>query len=213
MYVVLDAHHFKKKSYGVLAGNISSQSMLFAKSGIELIILTIVSDKNQLQHSLTWILLIMMVGTAVLQVNIRIFGQTYVSHLCIFSCTIWTKDYNYVILSLCFLSHAASLMYHVYSMDLFIMINGIDLHGINLCLSWSECPWLSAVSSWFHGSSSWIHWQKRKWLRFMTNCYLKQIPDLMKRPSCCNQVTQDILDHYRIQLNRIPLPPFFIICK
>lgn len=62
--------------------------MLFAKSGIELIILTIVSDKNQLQHSLTWILLIMMVGTAVLQVNIRMFGQTHVSHLFIFSCTI-----------------------------------------------------------------------------------------------------------------------------
>ncbi|CEI99159.1 hypothetical protein RMCBS344292_13251 [Rhizopus microsporus] len=68
----IEKNEFKKYigiSYGVLAGNISSQSMLFAKSGIELIILTIVSDKNQLQHSLTWILLIMMVGTAVLQLH------------------------------------------------------------------------------------------------------------------------------------------------
>ncbi|KAI8338953.1 hypothetical protein BC941DRAFT_460551 [Chlamydoabsidia padenii] len=54
-------------SYGVLAGNISSQSMLFAKSGIELIILTVVFDMNQLQYALTWILLIMMVITAILQ--------------------------------------------------------------------------------------------------------------------------------------------------
>lgn len=56
-------------SYGVLAGNVSSQSMLFAKSGVELVILTVVSDKNQLQYSLTWILLIMMVLTAILQVK------------------------------------------------------------------------------------------------------------------------------------------------
>ncbi|KAI8097113.1 uncharacterized protein BX664DRAFT_325594 [Halteromyces radiatus] len=54
-------------SFGVIAGNISSQSMLFAKSGIELIILTVVFKLNQLQYALTWILLIMMVVTAILQ--------------------------------------------------------------------------------------------------------------------------------------------------
>lgn len=52
-----------------MAGNISSQSMLFAKSGIELIILTVVHKMNQLQYALTWILLIMMVVTAILQVS------------------------------------------------------------------------------------------------------------------------------------------------
>ncbi|KAL7310432.1 hypothetical protein PS15m_009936 [Mucor circinelloides] len=54
-------------SYGVLSGNISSQSILFAKSGLELIILSVVFDKNQLQYALTWILLVMMVLTAILQ--------------------------------------------------------------------------------------------------------------------------------------------------
>ncbi|KAI9481324.1 MAG: magnesium transporter NIPA-domain-containing protein [Benjaminiella poitrasii] len=54
-------------SYGALSGNISSQSMLFAKSGIELIIMSIVTDKNQLQYALTWILLFMMGVTAILQ--------------------------------------------------------------------------------------------------------------------------------------------------
>lgn len=43
--------------------------MLFAKSGIELIILTVVFKMNQLQYALTWILLIMMVVTAILQVS------------------------------------------------------------------------------------------------------------------------------------------------
>ena len=56
-------------SYGVISGNVSSQSILFAKSGLELIILSVVLDKNQLQYALTWILLIMMVMTAVLQVS------------------------------------------------------------------------------------------------------------------------------------------------
>lgn len=63
-------------SFGVLSGNISSQSILFAKSGLELIILSVVFDKNQLQYALTWILLVMMVLTAILQV----------SFLYIFSC-------------------------------------------------------------------------------------------------------------------------------
>ncbi|KAI9361799.1 hypothetical protein BD770DRAFT_317157 [Pilaira anomala] len=54
-------------SFGVLSGNISSQSILFAKSGLELIILTVVHQKNQLNYALTWILLIMMILTAILQ--------------------------------------------------------------------------------------------------------------------------------------------------
>lgn len=56
-------------SYGVISGNISSQSILFAKSGLELILLTVVSQRNQLQYALTWILLVMMVLTAILQVR------------------------------------------------------------------------------------------------------------------------------------------------
>ncbi|KAI8877405.1 hypothetical protein K501DRAFT_260463 [Backusella circina FSU 941] len=54
-------------SYGVLSGNVSSQSMLFAKSGIELIILTVAYQQNQLQYPLTWFLLVMMVLTAGMQ--------------------------------------------------------------------------------------------------------------------------------------------------
>ncbi|KAI9486586.1 MAG: magnesium transporter NIPA-domain-containing protein [Benjaminiella poitrasii] len=53
-------------SYGVLSGNISSQSMLFAKSGIELIILSVNGD-NQLQYPLTWFLLVMMILTGAMQ--------------------------------------------------------------------------------------------------------------------------------------------------
>ncbi|OAD66694.1 hypothetical protein PHYBLDRAFT_99255, partial [Phycomyces blakesleeanus NRRL 1555(-)] len=53
--------------YGILGGCVSSQSLLFAKSGVELIILTVVYKENQLQYALTWILLAMMVITAILQ--------------------------------------------------------------------------------------------------------------------------------------------------
>lgn len=60
-------------SFGVLSGNISSQSILFAKSGLELIILSVVFDKNQLQYALTWILLVMMILTAILQVSFIFF--------------------------------------------------------------------------------------------------------------------------------------------
>ncbi|KAI7854392.1 hypothetical protein BDC45DRAFT_440711 [Circinella umbellata] len=54
-------------SYGVLAGNVSSQSLLFAKSGLELFILTIVYGQNQLEHVWTWLLVVMTVVTAALQ--------------------------------------------------------------------------------------------------------------------------------------------------
>lgn len=56
-------------SYGILSGNVSSQSMLFAKSGIELIILSITSDENQLKYPLTWFLLVMMILTGAMQVR------------------------------------------------------------------------------------------------------------------------------------------------
>jgi hypothetical protein len=56
-------------SYGVLSGNVSSQSMLFAKSGIELIILSVTSDENQLKYPLTWFLLVMMILTGATQVT------------------------------------------------------------------------------------------------------------------------------------------------
>jgi hypothetical protein len=67
-------------SFGVLSGNISSQSILFAKSGLELIILSVVFDKNQLQYALTWILLIMMVLTAILQVSSLKNYNNYATH-------------------------------------------------------------------------------------------------------------------------------------
>ncbi|KAI8338296.1 hypothetical protein EDC96DRAFT_450159, partial [Choanephora cucurbitarum] len=54
-------------SFGILSGNISSQSILFAKSGLELVLLSILSDKNQLQYALTYVLLGMMLLTAILQ--------------------------------------------------------------------------------------------------------------------------------------------------
>jgi formate-dependent nitrite reductase membrane component NrfD len=41
--------------------------MLFAKSGIELIILSVAYQQNQLQYPLTWFLLVMMVLTAGMQ--------------------------------------------------------------------------------------------------------------------------------------------------
>ncbi|KAI7862170.1 hypothetical protein BDF14DRAFT_1736850 [Spinellus fusiger] len=62
-----DLKRYVGMSYGILGGNISSQSLLFAKSGVELLILTLVYHDNQLHHALTWILLVMMVATAVLQ--------------------------------------------------------------------------------------------------------------------------------------------------
>ncbi|KAI8997038.1 hypothetical protein BDB01DRAFT_769613 [Pilobolus umbonatus] len=53
--------------YGIIAGNISSQSILFAKTGLELVLLSIFTDKNQLNYALTWIILSIMVITAILQ--------------------------------------------------------------------------------------------------------------------------------------------------
>ncbi|KAI8638163.1 hypothetical protein BD408DRAFT_423432 [Parasitella parasitica] len=66
-YPLTDLKRWIGISYGILSGNVSSQSMLFAKSGIELIIISIVSQENQLQYPLTWFLLVMMILTGGLQ--------------------------------------------------------------------------------------------------------------------------------------------------
>ncbi|CAO3659293.1 unnamed protein product [Umbelopsis ramanniana] len=54
-------------SYGMLSGNISSQSLLFAKSGLELLILTLIHGQNQFKYFLTWVLVVIMIVTALLQ--------------------------------------------------------------------------------------------------------------------------------------------------
>jgi uncharacterized membrane protein len=54
-------------SYGMLSGTISSQSLLFAKSGLELLILTIFHGENQFKYFLTWVLVVIMIITALLQ--------------------------------------------------------------------------------------------------------------------------------------------------
>lgn len=56
-------------SFGVFGANISSQAMLFAKSGLELLILTVFHGDNQFIYPLTWVLVIALIFTAVLQVG------------------------------------------------------------------------------------------------------------------------------------------------
>lgn len=51
----------------MLSGNISSQSLLFAKSGLELLILTLIHGQNQFKYFLTWVLVVIMIVTALLQ--------------------------------------------------------------------------------------------------------------------------------------------------
>ncbi|ORX58960.1 hypothetical protein DM01DRAFT_1366216 [Hesseltinella vesiculosa] len=54
-------------SFGVFGANISSQAMLFAKSGLELLILTVFHGDNQFIYPLTWVLVLALICTAVLQ--------------------------------------------------------------------------------------------------------------------------------------------------
>lgn len=54
-------------TYGMVGGMISSQSIIFAKSGIELLLLSI-SGKNQFDKPLSWIIVTALVITALLQV-------------------------------------------------------------------------------------------------------------------------------------------------
>lgn len=52
----------------MFGANISSQAMLFAKSGLELLILTVFQHENQFIYPLTWAIVFALVFTAVLQV-------------------------------------------------------------------------------------------------------------------------------------------------
>ncbi|KAI7906015.1 magnesium transporter [Cokeromyces recurvatus] len=54
-------------SYGLLGANISSQAMLFAKSGLELLLLTIFHHENQFIYPLTWFIVFALIVTALLQ--------------------------------------------------------------------------------------------------------------------------------------------------
>ncbi|CAJ0768393.1 24682_t:CDS:2, partial [Entrophospora sp. SA101] len=54
-------------SYGCVGGMISSQSLLFAKSGIELLVLTIIYQDNQFNQLLSWVIVIILVITSLLQ--------------------------------------------------------------------------------------------------------------------------------------------------
>ncbi|CAH1758462.1 10564_t:CDS:2 [Entrophospora sp. SA101] len=54
-------------SYGCVGGMISSQSLLFAKSGLELLVLTIIYRDNQFNKPLSWIIVIILAVTALLQ--------------------------------------------------------------------------------------------------------------------------------------------------
>ena len=70
MVCVLMVHpFFLYNSYGVFGANISSQAMLFAKSGLELLILSVFHHDNQFIYPLTWVLVLALVFTAILQVK------------------------------------------------------------------------------------------------------------------------------------------------
>ncbi|KAG0350411.1 hypothetical protein BGZ54_003834, partial [Gamsiella multidivaricata] len=54
-------------SYGCVSGMLSSQALLFAKSAIELLMLTILEGKNQFENPLSWFLVIALISAALLQ--------------------------------------------------------------------------------------------------------------------------------------------------
>ncbi|KAF9952421.1 hypothetical protein BGZ70_000607, partial [Mortierella alpina] len=54
-------------SYGCVSGMLSSQALLFAKSAIELLMLTIIQGKNQFESPLSWFLVIALITAALLQ--------------------------------------------------------------------------------------------------------------------------------------------------
>lgn len=56
-------------SYGCVGGMLSSQALLFAKSAIDMLYLTIVDGKNQFENPLSWFLVIALVTAALLQVK------------------------------------------------------------------------------------------------------------------------------------------------
>ncbi|KAL1919519.1 uncharacterized protein VTP21DRAFT_2212 [Calcarisporiella thermophila] len=53
--------------FGITSGVISGQSLVFAKSGVTLIWLTLVNGRNQFTHFLTWFIVVALVVTAVMQ--------------------------------------------------------------------------------------------------------------------------------------------------
>lgn len=55
-------------SYGCVGGMLSSQALLFAKSAIELLYLTIVEGQNQFENPLSWFLVVALITAALLQV-------------------------------------------------------------------------------------------------------------------------------------------------
>jgi len=55
-------------SYGCVGGMISSQSLIFAKSGIELLLLSIFNCENQFNQPLSWFIVVALAVTALLQV-------------------------------------------------------------------------------------------------------------------------------------------------
>lgn len=57
-------------SYGCVGGMLSSQALLFAKSAIELLYLTIVEGQNQFENPLSWFLVVALITAALLQVCI-----------------------------------------------------------------------------------------------------------------------------------------------
>lgn len=63
--------HLLLCSYGVFGANISSQAMLFAKSGLELLLISVFGDDNQFIYPLTWVLVLALIFTAVLQVLLQ----------------------------------------------------------------------------------------------------------------------------------------------
>ncbi|KAG0232768.1 hypothetical protein BGW42_007928 [Actinomortierella wolfii] len=54
-------------SYGCVGGMLSSQALLFAKSAIELLMLTILEGKNQFNNPLSWFLVVALIAAALLQ--------------------------------------------------------------------------------------------------------------------------------------------------
>ncbi|KAG0308015.1 hypothetical protein BGZ97_000192 [Linnemannia gamsii] len=54
-------------SYGCVGGMLSSQALLFAKSAIELLYLTIVGGQNQFENPLSWFLVVALITAALLQ--------------------------------------------------------------------------------------------------------------------------------------------------
>ncbi|GJJ73343.1 magnesium transporter [Entomortierella parvispora] len=54
-------------SYGCVGGMLSSQALLFAKSAIELLMLTILEGENQFENPLSWFLVVALITAALLQ--------------------------------------------------------------------------------------------------------------------------------------------------